>query len=731
MSTFVIQDAEEENDKYNHMQDFEQQRSNSVKTTFSAESRDEEGDDAKDDNNASRYEHCGIVAQFKFAIGLLKWMLVHRILFFSFFQFRHYCYYYYFVHCRLNLGVSGKNLSRKRGFKVVPYASSFGTFAAPTSPSSSSYDMRGQFSNQRADSDRQLNIVPLSTRDEARRKRREAAMNRSKLAHEYRVAKNCGDDKAMRSSKSLLNLLGKSKSKRLCKSVRYNNNASGVSSNAEDEVSQAEKNKDMDDFLDLNAEQVSDKSNPDPESSPAGGHGKSANNLANSSFGKRLGLQPRVTSGRSALAESDDSDTGEIVSDSDFDEHDDDDDDDDYGTLDEPIQQLDGGALDAMFDDIVNSATQSKCAEENSDLVEWNHVMVGKAINHSLIAPVETTNLDLEIKVSKCESIVSRSYMEDRTYACVSEPGSGTNGCCPLAVCAVFDGHNGSYVSQLLQDKFASTFTTLLRAAELKPDFHSSNHSSTVVNIIEEASALIDAEVLRSDYVRQLQTIKTGIQDVQSFAGSAAVMAAIMPCSGGEVSSTNRSPRSTKNGNDAWVGKIQVFVAHVGDCRAVLCNDGVAVQLTIDHKPATKTEKARIETAGGWVHNGRVNGSLGVSRAFGDIQFKVFTETPGFVNGEENLMGSIWAPNQQVISKPEVKHFVVDRPFEFIILACDGLWDVFDCQEAVNFVRKRLSVTRNVEKTAQELIQKAIKRGTQDNTSVVIVTFHQHEISLM
>lgn len=636
---------------------------------------------------------------------------------------------------RLNLGgVSGKNLSRKRGFKVVPYASSFGNFASPSSPSTSAYDLRGKLEQQRVDSDRQLNIVPLSSRDENRRKRREAAMNRSKLAHEYRIAKNCGDEKAMHSSKSLLNLLGKSnnKSRKFGKSQRYAANGASGTSNLggggdEAAASQAAKDNDIDDFLSKIAEQVSDKSNPDAESTPMAAAGGAGNNPANRSFGKRLGMSVRHHSGHStAMVESDDSDEGEIVSDSDSEPDDDDDDDDDYGTLDEPIQQLDGNALDAMFDDIVNCATQSKCAEENTDLVEWNHVMVGRVMNHSLIAPAEMTNTDLEIKVSKCESIVSRSYMEDRSYASVSEPGSGTNGCCPLAIAAVFDGHSGSYVSQKLQDKFAATFTSLLRAAELKPDFNSANHSNNVIAIFEEASALIDAEILRDDYVRQQHTIKSGIQDVQSFAGSAAVMAAIMPCVGHELSST-RSPRKSID----FVGKAQVFVAHVGDCRAVLCNDGVAVQLTIDHKPALKSEKARIETAGGWVQSGRVNGSLGVSRAFGDIQFKVFSETPGYVNGEENLMGSLWAPNQQVISKPEVKHFVVDRPFEFMILACDGLWDVFDCQEAVNFVRKRLSVTRNVDKTAQELVQKAIKRGTQDNTSVVIVTFHQTEMALM
>jgi len=45
---------------------------------------------------------------------------------------------------------------------------------------------------------------------------------------------------------------------------------------------------------------------------------------------------------------------------------------------------------------------------------------------------------------------------------------------------------------------------------------------------------------------------------------------------------------------------IQVFVSHVGDCRAVLsCNDGVVVQLTEDHKASNKAEKLRIEAAKG------------------------------------------------------------------------------------------------------------------------------------
>ncbi len=50
---------------------------------------------------------------------------------------------------------------------------------------------------------------------------------------------------------------------------------------------------------------------------------------------------------------------------------------------------------------------------------------------------------------------------------------------------------------------------------------------------------------------------------------------------------------------------VTLFVAHVGDCRAVLSESGIAVQLTMDHSPKNPVEQERIEAAGGWVHNGR------------------------------------------------------------------------------------------------------------------------------
>ena len=53
----------------------------------------------------------------------------------------------------------------------------------------------------------------------------------------------------------------------------------------------------------------------------------------------------------------------------------------------------------------------------------------------------------------------------------------------------------------------------------------------------------------------------------------------------------------------------------------------------------------------------------------------------GSATFDESGPGGIWADNQQVISKPDFKYFIVEKTFEFVILASDGLWDVFKSSE--------------------------------------------------
>ena len=67
-----------------------------------------------------------------------------------------------------------------------------------------------------------------------------------------------------------------------------------------------------------------------------------------------------------------------------------------------------------------------------------------------------------------------------------------------------------------------------------------------------------------------------------------------------------------------FVTNTHIFCANSGDSRAVLCQKGNAIALSEDHKPNNPGEKARIQKAGHFVNEERVDGELALSRALGD-----------------------------------------------------------------------------------------------------------------
>ena len=103
-------------------------------------------------------------------------------------------------------------------------------------------------------------------------------------------------------------------------------------------------------------------------------------------------------------------------------------------------------------------------------------------------------------------------------------------------------------------------------------------------------------------------------------------------------------------------------VANAGDSRAVLCRRGKAVALSRDHKPMDDDERARIVKAGGFVQEGRVNGSLALSRAIGDLEYKRSKE--------------LSARDEIVTAYPEIHSEKISAGDEFVVIACDGIWDV-------------------------------------------------------
>ena len=68
--------------------------------------------------------------------------------------------------------------------------------------------------------------------------------------------------------------------------------------------------------------------------------------------------------------------------------------------------------------------------------------------------------------------------------------------------------------------------------------------------------------------------------------------------------------------------KDKFYTANIGDSRAVLCRSSKSIPLSTDHKPDLPSEHNRIEKAGGYIEKNRINGSLNLSRAFGDFDYK-------------------------------------------------------------------------------------------------------------
>lgn len=166
----------------------------------------------------------------------------------------------------------------------------------------------------------------------------------------------------------------------------------------------------------------------------------------------------------------------------------------------------------------------------------------------------------------------------------------------------------------------------------------------------------------------------------------------------------------------------EVIAANAGDSRAIKCRAGTAVELSFDHKPASEVEKSRIEAAGGYLEDSpggaRVNGNLNLSRAIGDLEYKKNAELP---------------PEQQIIcSTPDVLVSELTPEDEFIVLACDGVWDVKTNQEVCDFVRPRLLAGEDPREIGIALLDECItpdpaetKGLGTDNMTVVIVKLNE------
>ena len=188
----------------------------------------------------------------------------------------------------------------------------------------------------------------------------------------------------------------------------------------------------------------------------------------------------------------------------------------------------------------------------------------------------------------------------------------------------------------------------------------------------------------------------------------------------------------------AMIQNNKIIIANVGDSRLVLFKNGKVFFSTEDHKPNTETEKKRIKNAGGEIYqtftyfplrqNGReieapwrvLPGRLSVSRTFGDVEAK----DPKFGG-----IGGV------IMALPDITEFDLDDEFNFMVIGCDGIFDVLSNEEILECVKIVLN-EKKVEEINEDnihdlcgdfagmIVKGAIAKDSSDNVSCIVVAFN-------
>ena len=233
----------------------------------------------------------------------------------------------------------------------------------------------------------------------------------------------------------------------------------------------------------------------------------------------------------------------------------------------------------------------------------------------------------------------------------------------PNALFGVFDGHCGSDCAQ-----YVSTHLPLniIQHHDFKEKMDT---NSNLESVFTETFELVNQKFLDKASKENLRSGCTGCVVV--------------------LSTTNKI-------RDKYM---KLSVAWCGDTQFCLVKNGQVNFITQVHKPEIESEKLRVESCGGNItfQSGtwRVNGSLSVSRYFGDIDY--------------NTSG--------VTSEPEIKQFDLDGTEDYFIIACDGFWESVKLDDLTKIVNENLS-SHNI---AECLVKYAKENGSSDNISVVFV----------
>ncbi|KAI9051491.1 hypothetical protein LZ554_004537 [Drepanopeziza brunnea f. sp. 'monogermtubi'] len=287
---------------------------------------------------------------------------------------------------------------------------------------------------------------------------------------------------------------------------------------------------------------------------------------------------------------------------------------------------------------------------------------------------------------------------------------------------AIFDGHAGTFAADWCGKKLHIILEETIRK----------NPNTPIPELLDQTFTIVDAQLEKLPLKNSGCTAVTAVlrwEDRIPNSQSATGSSAIAPATAAEVRAQNDASKGDDKPGDSAVDMSKsathvtasasalnseatharlrttasrqrvLYTANVGDARIILCRNGKALRLSYDHKGSDENEGKRVANAGGLILNNRVNGVLAVTRALGDSYMK------DLVTGHPYTTETVIQPDLD----------------EFIILACDGLWDVCSDQEAVDLIRNQQDPVA----AAKQLVDHALARFSTDNLSCMVVRFNK------
>ncbi|CAI4267797.1 CQS_1a_G0003180.mRNA.1.CDS.1 [Saccharomyces cerevisiae] len=185
------------------------------------------------------------------------------------------------------------------------------------------------------------------------------------------------------------------------------------------------------------------------------------------------------------------------------------------------------------------------------------------------------------------------------------------------------------------------------------------------------------------------------------------------------------------------INEESLYVANCGDSRCILSSKSNGIKtMSFDHKPQHIGELIRINDNGGTVSLGRVGGVLALSRAFSDFQFKRGVTYPHrrtkLTNITQNLTYGTPPQEAQVTVEPDVLMHKIDySKDEFLVLACDGIWDIYNNKQLIHFIKYHLVSGTKLDTIITKLLDHGIAQANSntgvgfDNMTAIIVVLNR------